>query len=274
MSKLLVVNDSDIDRHLVMGLLRGETTWEIETAADGVEALARLNKSPVNLVLTDMQMPNMDGLELVKQIRIQHPEVPVILMTAHGSESLAIEALEQGAASYVPKSRLSDVLEETIWHVLSLASSDQNYERLVACQTRAEFTFILQNDDVLIDPLVDLIGQFAHTLKLCDSNGRLRIGVALQQAIVNAQYHGNLELTSEQLEGVRESLVATPQNDILQQRRQQPPYRDRKVVVNARITREKVEVKIADEGPGFDISPHKHRTTEPPNTSTAAADCG
>jgi anti-sigma regulatory factor (Ser/Thr protein kinase) len=76
----------------------------------------------------------------------------------------------------------------------------------------------------------------------------------LQQAIVNAQYHGNLELTSEQLEGVRESLLTTPPNDILHERRHQPPYRDRKVVVDARITRDKVEVKIADEGPGFDVS--------------------
>src|SRR5260370_39354977 len=104
MPTLLVVDDSEIDRRLVVGLLRGNTNWKIETVANGIEALARLKQSPVDLVITDMQMPEMDGLELVKQIGVHHSAIPVILMTAHGSESLSIEALEQRAASDVPKS--------------------------------------------------------------------------------------------------------------------------------------------------------------------------
>src|SRR6266567_3833503 len=155
MPTLLVVDDSEIDRRLVVGLLRGNSSWQTETVANGVEALARRKQSPVDLVITDMQMPEMEGLELVKQIGIHHPHVPVILMTAHGSEALAIEALEQGAASYVPKSRL--------------AETDRNYERLTECQTRAEFSFVLDNDSALIDPLVDLIQQIAFRMGLVNT---------------------------------------------------------------------------------------------------------
>jgi CheY-like chemotaxis protein len=254
MSTLLVVDDSEIDRRLVVGLLRGNSSWQTETVANGVEALARLKQSPVDLVITDMQMPEMEGLELVKQIGIHHPHVPVILMTAHGSEALAIEALEQGAASYVPKSRLADMLEVTIEQVLALAQTDRNYERLTACQTRAEFSFVLDNDSALIDPLVDLIQQIAFRMGLVNTNGRFRVGMALQQTILNSLYHGNLELSGEQIEAARESLLSNPATNLLQERRMQAPYRDRKIHVDAKITPERLEVKVADEGPGFDVS--------------------
>lgn len=254
MPTLLVVDDSEIDRRLVVGLLRGNSSWQTETVANGVEALARLKQSPVDLVITDMQMPEMEGLELVKQIGIHHPHVPVILMTAHGSEALAIEALEQGAASYVPKSRLADMLEVTIEQVLALAQTDRNYERLTACQTRAEFSFVLDNDSALIDPLVDLIQQIAFRMGLVNTNGRFRVGMALQQTILNSLYHGNLELSGEQIEAARESLLSNPAANLLQERRMQAPYRDRKIHVDAKITPERLEVKVADEGPGFDVS--------------------
>jgi CheY-like chemotaxis protein len=254
MPTLLVVDDSEIDRRLVVGLLRSNSSWQTETVANGVEALARLKQSPVDLVITDMQMPEMEGLELVKQIGIHHPHVPVILMTAHGSEALAIEALEQGAASYVPKSRLADMLEETIEQVLALAQTDRNYERLTECQTRAEFSFVLDNDSALIDPLVDLIQQIAFRMGLVNTNGRFRVGMALQQTILNSLYHGNLELSGEQIESARESLLSNPAANLLQERRMQAPYRDRKIHVDAKITPERLEVKVADEGPGFDVS--------------------
>ena len=60
------------------------------------------------LVLTDLIMPEMNGLELVKAIREHHPFVPVILMTSKGNEEIAVQALQGGAASYVPKSQLAE----------------------------------------------------------------------------------------------------------------------------------------------------------------------
>jgi len=254
MATLLIVDDSEIDRRLVTGLLRGNPSWKTETVGNGVEALARLKQGGVDLVVTDMQMPEMEGLELVKQMGIHYPQVPVILMTAHGSESLAIEALEQGAASYVPKSRLADMLEETIEQVLALAQTDRNYERLTACQTRAEFSFLLDNDTALIDPLVDLLQQIAFRMGLVNTNGRFRVGMALQQTILNSLFHGNLELSGEQIESARESLLSSPATNMLEERRRQKPYSDRRIHVDAKITPERLEVKVADEGPGFDVS--------------------
>src|SRR4051812_8454158 len=83
---VLVVDDSAIDRHLAGAIVQKQEGWKASFAGNGVEALASLKSQQPDLVLTDMLMPEMDGLELVQAIRSQYPLLPVILMTAHGSE--------------------------------------------------------------------------------------------------------------------------------------------------------------------------------------------
>ena len=80
--------------------------FEVEFATDGREALEVVGRIDVDLVVTDLRMPEIDGLELVKRLREEHPLVPVILMTARGSEQIAVKALAAGAASYVPKDQI------------------------------------------------------------------------------------------------------------------------------------------------------------------------
>src|SRR5690349_13208032 len=103
MSSVLVVDDSAVDRLRAEKLIANQTSLTVVTAANGKEALACLARNLPDIVITDMQMPEMDGLQLVEEIRSRYPSVPVVLMTAHGSEELAVQALQKGAASYVPK---------------------------------------------------------------------------------------------------------------------------------------------------------------------------
>src|SRR5690349_13770360 len=105
MPTVLVVDDSPIDRRLAGGLLENHFACDVQFAADGKEALQQIERVAPDLVLTDLQMPEMNGLELVAAVKRDYPFVPVVLMTAQGSEDLAAEALRRGAASYVPKRR-------------------------------------------------------------------------------------------------------------------------------------------------------------------------
>src|SRR5690242_9206547 len=111
---ILVVDDSATERHLAGNLLQKAHGLSVTFASDGREALLAIARNAPDAVLTDMQMPNMDGLSLVQAVRTQHPAIPVVLMTAHGSEDLAVQALQRGAASYVPKRQLSRELLTTI----------------------------------------------------------------------------------------------------------------------------------------------------------------
>src|SRR5690606_34954726 len=128
-------------------------------AEDGQQALDKLCSMRPDVVLTDIQMPGRGGLELVAAVRVRHPGVPVILMTGHGSETLAVEALQRGAANYIPKVQLGERLIETIDEAIALVRSDRTYERLIACLRDCRFEFELDNDPALIDPLVDLVQQ-------------------------------------------------------------------------------------------------------------------
>lgn len=104
MATVLVVDDSPLDRRLASRMLE-EIGLRVSCAEHGREALEIIERSPPDVVLADMQMPVMDGLELVRQIGARFPWIPVIVMTAYGSEEIAVIALQIGAASYVPKQK-------------------------------------------------------------------------------------------------------------------------------------------------------------------------
>lgn len=96
-ARILVVDDSAIDRRLASELLEKEGGYQIVLATNGKDALQALKSQPIDLVLTDMQMDEMDGLQLVEAVRADYPLTPVILMTALGSEEIAVQALEKRA---------------------------------------------------------------------------------------------------------------------------------------------------------------------------------
>ncbi len=250
MPTVLVVDDSEVDRRLIGGILeRGEHS--LAYAANGLEALSYLDRSLPDLIVTDLRMPNMDGLELVRAVRARYPAVPVILMTGHGSETLAVEALKQGAAGYVPKLQIPEMLAGTVDEVLTLARIDRDHEKLLSCLNRSEFTFFmeLENDLSLVEPLIKLVKQAVGCMGLCDFTEQVRIGVALKQAVLNAMLRGNLELGPQPTDAAQVSDAA-----LIDQRRKQPPYCDRGVLVDVKISTEEARFVIRDEGPGFDVA--------------------
>ena len=199
MSTILIVDDTAVDRHLAGGLLARNPNMEICYAKNGVEALEVIEFRLPDLVVTDLQMPELDGLGLVTAIGKDYPDVPVILMTAHGSENVAAQALANGAASFVPKSDLSSSLLETVMQILVMNETDSRYRKLIACTTKTDFEFDLPNDPSLIEPLIDLVRQVAVSQGFVPQNNRVQMAVALEQAIVNAMVRGNLELSPNEM---------------------------------------------------------------------------
>ena len=102
MESILVVDDEK-NYPLILGAVLEEEGFEVLTANSGAEALEILETSDVDLVLTDMKMPVMDGIDLLEKIKIRDSELPVIMMTAHGTVDKAVEAMEKGAYSYILK---------------------------------------------------------------------------------------------------------------------------------------------------------------------------
>ncbi len=100
--RILVADDEANLRKVLAGLLRKQG-YQITTAADGEEALAHLESEEFAAVLSDLRMPRLDGMGLLREVVERWPELPVILVTAHGTVDTAVEALKVGAFDFISK---------------------------------------------------------------------------------------------------------------------------------------------------------------------------
>ncbi|OGP54944.1 MAG: hypothetical protein A2162_08275 [Deltaproteobacteria bacterium RBG_13_52_11b] len=118
--KILVVDDEKDIRELLSIALMGVEGFSVESAENGEEALRKIERESFDLVLTDLKMPKMDGLQLLSEIVDSKPEILTVLMTGYGSITSALEAIRGGASDYLMKPvdiaelvvRLQKVLEE------------------------------------------------------------------------------------------------------------------------------------------------------------------
>jgi DNA-binding NtrC family response regulator len=101
--KILVVDDEAPLREMLRKGLSELGRFTVEVAQNGLEAIDKLEKDVFDLVLTDLKMPEMDGIELLRTIKVTRPEIMVILMTAYGSIETAVEAIKNGANDYITK---------------------------------------------------------------------------------------------------------------------------------------------------------------------------
>ena len=247
MQTLLVVDDSRVDRRLVGGLLQKTGEYEVIYAENGRDALERLELDIPDAVLTDLQMPEMNGLELVQAIKSDYPLIPVLLMTAQGSEELAVEALRLGAASYVTKRRLGEDLISTIHQILEAASSNRGETRLLNRISSVETSYILPNETRLVHALSGQVRDTMRAMRIFPENDRLRISIAFEESLLNALYHGNLEVSSD----LRDE-DQTAYEDLARRRSLQEPYIDRQLYVDISLTQDAVRFSVRDEGSGFD----------------------
>ncbi len=249
MSNVLVVEDSAVDRRFIRGILARNADWAVDFAEDGQQALDLIAKRLPDIVVTDLVMPGMDGLELVTRLRSEFPGVPVILMTSRGNDETAVRALRSGASTYVPKRLLETDLADSVRSVLAVSGEQQQHARLFRCMRNAECNFVLENDAALFPPLIGYLQETVTQTGLADEADRVRIGIALEESLSNAFYHGNLELDS----GLRESDPQTFES-LVQSRCGQSPYRDRRINLRAAISRSEAVFVISDDGPGFNLA--------------------
>jgi CheY-like chemotaxis protein/anti-sigma regulatory factor (Ser/Thr protein kinase) len=266
MARILVVEDSAVDRHLIGALMAKQTDWEIVFATNGVEALRFLQSASLDaswesastqpdVILTDLRMPEMDGLQLVREVRLTYPLIPIVLITSHGSEQIAIDALRSGATSYSPKNSLQNDLVRSVSQVLSL-TEHMKFDRNPAIHPPTkQFAFVLENEMGFIGPTIEHLQE--HLPSWSDRD-RLQIGMALDEAISNAMHHGNLEVDSK----IRDDDNEDVYYQTIRDRKKRSPFCDRRVRIEAEFSDQHICVQITDDGPGFDPSTIPDPTAE------------
>ena len=123
LAPILVVDDESEMRSALSHALTRDG-FAVESAASGTKALSKIKKDPVSLVITDLKMPEMSGMELLGAVKKIAPEIPVIVITAYGSIHNAVEAMQAGAADYLLKPFSFETLGCTVKRVLGSIESN------------------------------------------------------------------------------------------------------------------------------------------------------
>lgn len=247
MPHILVVDDSAADCKEILELLTPSRDYQVTFAVTHNQALSSIKAMLPDAVLLDPSIENLSGPTLVEAIHARFPQVPVVVVTSKGNEEVAIQALKNGASSYVPKHMLREELARTLQDVLDVSHRERCHTRMLEHMTDLQCRFVLGHDRSLIPPLVNYFQQHVGRFGLCGEAEITRVGIALDEALVNALYHGNLELDSKLREEESDTYY-----QLAEQRMRLPPYNQRRIFIQGRLTPASAEFVIKDEGPGFD----------------------
>lgn len=113
MTEILIIEDEEEMRIALTEVLI-RNGYSVHTASNGIEGLELFNKEPFNMVITDVKMPKISGLEVLKEIKKQSPQIPVIMITAYGTIDNAVEAMREGAFDYILKPFSAEILDDTV----------------------------------------------------------------------------------------------------------------------------------------------------------------
>jgi CheY-like chemotaxis protein len=248
MAEILLIDDSEFDRKLVLSLLAKEQDWTGTGCRSGEEALQLLDEKSFDLVITDLKMPGIDGLQVIKEIHNRFSSLPVILITSFGNEDVALQALQQGAANYIPKRAVSERLADSVKTVLSAARRERQRDGAQSYVTTQTLNFRLPSDRGAVPGVVAWVQDLAVEHGIAEDSDAVRLGVALEEALLNAIIHGNLEVGSQHREG--DGLLY---EEFIELHMTQEPFRSRCVTLAVEIDEKGVSLQVTDEGPGFDI---------------------
>ena len=239
---------------------RFEDQFTVYLASNGVEAIELLNShDSINVVVTDIRMPEMDGLEMIRQAKEIKPDMGFIVVSGHGDTEDVITALRLGARNFIRKPYSFAELEE----VISLEASRYQMlleERAREAQEEATEQFLVSIEGLTyklptavdwVNPITFRLTKAMEAVGLCDDSNRFNIALGLIEIVTNAVEHGNLQITGEE----KRALKAEGDNvymDEIQRRSETPEAKGKKVTIRATITPEKAEVTVEDEGAGFD----------------------
>ena len=162
METILIVDDEKNYLVVLSSFLSGEG-YEPITADNAQQALDIVESTDLDLVLTDMKMPSIDGTELLKLIKEKSPDLPVVMMTAYGTVEKAVEAMQLGAFNFVLKPFQNETLKQIIRNAVSTYSVLKENRRLVeALESRYRFDNIIGRSKPML-AVFDIIQKVAHT---------------------------------------------------------------------------------------------------------------
>ena len=231
-------------------------------AANGKEALSLLKaETSISVVVTDIRMPQMGGLELLKECRALNPDLGFIMVSGHGDSDEIVTAFRLGARNFLRKPYRFTELEQAIveeghrYELLREQHKERVGNQAVARYVRGVERLIYELPTSLewVNGLSTRLADLLEAAKVCDEESRPRVMLGLVEIFTNAVEHGNLNITGPEKLALKAKGERHYQQE-LAGRMSRPPYCDRKVIVTATINDQEATFTVQDEGQGFDFS--------------------
>lgn len=264
MTRVLLVDMGDELSRCIHERLTSEG-FETLIVANDTEALQTLDLSPAETA-TILLTRQSERFELIETLRNTRPCSLIVVITEHDRDDVTAAALAKGAVGYIPGRRLEESLLRTLRSVTGLTiRTDHRHHDLMDAWHRTASEFVLDNRASTTTALVSYVRETLQLLRFSDQGTIIRTCVALTEALDNAVYHGNLELSSDLRKESGEAWEAA-----VAERRQLSPYKDRTIYVRTELSRQEVSITIRDEGPGFDPS----KLPDPTDPENIESVCG
>lgn len=243
--KILIVEDDYASRLFLESLLESNN-YDFRSAENGIEGLNVFDEYKPDIVLTDIKMPIMDGLELLEAIRDKNSDAIVVIITAFGTENYAIQALHLGANNYLKKPVSSQELLRLLKKYKVIISGRYSPESLPGKLLNRTFSIEFKSQFGKIPKIVDKI-MIESAIDIEDSE-KVNIELGLVELITNAIEHGNLGISYIEKQS---ALDNGNLNELFDERIHNKKYLNRKIYIDFYTDRKKYEWTITDEGEGF-----------------------
>jgi CheY-like chemotaxis protein len=250
--KILIVEDDFASRTFLKETMESRG-HETRVAEDGLEGLNAFKEFQPDLVFSDINMPKMDGLEMLKEIRKEGKNSIIVMSTAYGCEEYAIQAIKLRANNYLRKpirhNELLPLLNKYSLFLENKTSKPGN----ISWDTRQNFSLSLTNEVELIPDTVNLLVK--ATSKALAEHHQFDVRLGLSELLINSIEYGNLEISSEEKkiafgEGIKKL------EDLRKTQMAKPDFSYRQVKVVYSLSDTLCEWVITDQGKGFDWQNH------------------
>lgn len=171
MANILIVDDESSILQLFQLSLQKQN-YQVDTVKSGQEAVQKIKNSFFDLVLTDLSMPGMDGIELLKKVKEISPESMVVLMTAYGTTKTAVEAIKLGAYDYLTKPVGLDDLQKTIQNAISKSELQRENEALKKVHFKNQKSLIGRSEQFnKLVQWIDLVAKTSSSVLILGESG-------------------------------------------------------------------------------------------------------
>ena len=257
--KVLLVDDDELILS-TFGMFFDSIGWHYELVSDGEEGLTVASAKDFDVVITDLMMPGMSGLELMEKLRIQKPSQAVMVITGSGSVDSVIQFLRQGAIDVILKPVDLESLRDSVERVTGVLHETKREQEIYRFVAHERTIMRFKTSDIaeirMPFPILDRL----WTSGIVDTTQKMRLLLACQEALANSVEHGNLELVSawkEQVDGAGVDRYS----DEKKKRLTQSKYADRLIEIEVEFSGDSLSISIKDQGKGFDTSTCKAKTT-------------